>query len=163
MNKREEAVLRLENIKPFVGENVKEALDMAIDELKKKPCVDAVSRDELLAHVEDLGITTGVTEGFIYSIPSVQPVSVVSCVKFDEDKLKEIVKEAVSNIEVEYCWHPVSETPKKRGYYLVSAINDIAGKFVFSCYYSDVSNEWSTIEHVEAWMELPTVYNGEVE
>jgi len=171
MNNREEAVLRLENIKPFVGENVKEALDMAIEELKKKPCEDAVSRNELIQIVNkhaypivygvnnhDFGMTINGIKQTIMELTPVQPVALVSSVRFDGDKLKELVEEAVSGIEVEYCWHPVSEAPKKDGDYLVSVVDEF-GKRVISSYYSSVTG-WVTIYDVEAWMEQPKVYEG---
>lgn len=160
MNKKEEAVLRLENIKPFVGENVKEALDMAIEELKKKPCEDAVSREEVLSLME-MRLSGKEIFDSVYNLPSVQPVALIGCVKFDEDKLSEIVEEAVKNIKVEYCWHPVSELPKKDGDYLVSVVDEF-GKRVISSYYGSLTG-WVTIYDVEAWMESPKVYKGDEE
>ena len=70
---KEEAVNQLQDAKEGYKEYLTdEALDMAIKALDQQPC-DAVSREELLAHVEDLGVATGVTEGFIDRMSSVQP------------------------------------------------------------------------------------------
>lgn len=48
---REEAIRHVENIKPYVGRNIKDALDVAIKALEQEHCEDAVSRQAVLEHI----------------------------------------------------------------------------------------------------------------
>lgn len=55
------------------GDDLVEAVKMAIHALEQEPCEYTVSLAELLNHVEDLGTARGVKEGFIIRMPSVKP------------------------------------------------------------------------------------------
>lgn len=98
--------------------------------------------------------------------PKIVPIAVI---KFDDDMLHEIVKEAVKNIEIEPKWIPVSEPPKELGTYLIQTDGE---PYMRQCRWTDVNPFWTdykTKPHwnifdlpqyskVVAWMPLPKPY-----
>ena len=72
---REEAIKHIENIIPYVGENVKESFNMAIKALEQEPCEDAVSRKAVVQWLEnatDDSIEHAIDSNLEF-IPSVTP------------------------------------------------------------------------------------------
>ena len=90
--------------------------------------------------------------------PKIVPIAEI---KFDDDMLHEMVKEAVKNIEIEPKWIPVSERlPEEDGRYLCTYEDDIYENCVdFGSY---ENGEWY-VDKVIAWMPLPEPYKAESE
>lgn len=115
-------------------------------------------------------------ETALRSVPSAdRPKEVVAQVTFDEEKLREIVKEAVERFKEEYeiadRWIPCSEKmPEESGSYLtwsaIGFIPDHADKpntyeGVAIASFSKDSRDWFGTEKVYAWMPLPKPWKGE--
>ena len=94
------------------------------------------------------------------AIPSAEPKIVpIAEVKFDDDKLHEIVEEAVKNIEIEPQWIPVREMlPEEIGTYMTTVDYELHGIAVEQRYYHGKGLGWDD-ECVIAWMPLPTPYD----
>lgn len=145
----------------------------AIKALEQEPCTDAVSREVAIDYVKSYiheiitesgtdknehtnNILRMIVDG-LNEFPSVQPVAVIACVKYDNDKLKEIAKDAANNILIEYNWHPVTEPPKEMGTYIATVDYGEHGFAVGQRYYFGKYVGWDD-ERVVAWMPLPTPY-----
>ena len=116
--------------------------------------------------------------------PTVEPkTKVIAQITFDEDKMCEIVHEAVKHIKEEYDiidntyvvseWIPCSERlPETIGEYLITALsNPHKNRIVSAGYYHSRFKEFGTFKvdgswekwDVIAWMSLPKPYEGKKE
>lgn len=154
-------------------------LGKAIKALERQPCEDCISREEALKNqftaYDHVGVEYKVVLAEMLKIlPSVQPKVVpIAEIRFDDDKLHEIVDEAIKNIEITPRWIPVSERlPRSHGVYQVT-IQCEEGRYTSACYF-DGSNTWhndNRINHgrpyvtdkVIAWQEEPEPYKAESE
>ena len=105
----------------------------------------------------------------IETMPPVQPKVVpMAEIRFDDDKLHEIVDEAIKNIEIKPKWIPVSERlPEDRREVLVTAYWHETYQVMMASYFGD--GLWWCVpfnncgEHMQrikpkAWMPLPEPY-----
>ena len=78
----------------------------------------------------------------------------------DFRQLVEFLKE-LKQLREQTRWIPVSERlPEKEGLYLVSVKNDHERRYSKTCQYMG-RNHWFARQDVEAWMPLPSSYQGE--
>lgn len=147
-----------------------------MDELIRKR--DAINQFE--GHGKGFWGTTVILDR-LNALPAVEPkTKVIAQVTFDEDKMREIVHEAVERIKKEYDivdksdavseWIPCSEKlPEDEGVYIVTI-----KKTVFNTETTSVGTAFCSQEHkwfvsnyinceVLAWMSLPAPYEGKVE
>ena len=73
----EEAIIHLDYLKDFKTPDQVEALNIAIEALKKEPCEDTISRQVALSSLEELDWDTAYersqVEEMLKSLPSVTP------------------------------------------------------------------------------------------
>ena len=62
---KEEAIKHIENIKPYVGKNIEDALDMAIKALEQEPILDKI-------RAEIVDLTNGDTPERIWNVDALQ-------------------------------------------------------------------------------------------
>ena len=155
---------------------ISEAYKMAIKALEQKPCEDSISRQAVLSDkyiVYDMADNKDkevVDVEFIKSLPPVQPKVVpIAEIRFDDDKLHEIVDEAVKNIEIKYEWIPVSERlPNNHEYIENNGLFNVSdGNRSYSEYFDiydtkrfgEPTMSGFRVDYaVTAWMPLPKSY-----
>lgn len=138
--------------------------NLGVDCISRKAALDITWQDP--SYSDPLNVLTEVRDK-IRELPPVTPqepmVIPIAEVKFDEDKLKELVNRAVLTvIPQEPKWIPVSERlPKNRGFYLVSTTDCITIMEFISGWISQ--NIGLCNGYVKAWMPLPQPYKAESE
>ena len=105
----------------------------------------------------------------IENLPSIQPKVVpIAEIRFDDDKLHEIVDEAVKNIEIKSGWIPVSEKlPEKFIDVVVWYARPFSDEQWYGIGYLKENGKWDvdgkSRQEVLAWMPLPEPYKVESE
>jgi len=117
-----------------------------------KPCEDAVSRQAVKDAVNpkvrngyELGWNDALLEIY-HNAPSVQPkVLPIAEIRFDDDKLHEIVAEAVKNIEIKYEWIPIKTRPLTEK---EKAEMDTEAPYMYDCPLPDDGEEVEITTHL---------------
>ena len=82
--------------------------------------------------------------------------------RFDDGDIDCLLDE-IERLQAERRWTPVSEPPKKNGYFWCSIVDDAGCKWADKRLFS-VENGWFTIgEQVTHWMPLPSIPESEDE
>lgn len=160
-----------------------EALDTMLKTLKAEPCEDVIGRQPLLERMNaycDLNCVyskrqretmcracmMGYAIEFVEDAPPVQPKVVpIAEIRFDDDKLREIVDEAIKNIEIKPEWIPVTERLPEESLNSVIGWDGYRERCVFVQYidgHFQITGKPESFDIV-AWMPLPEPYKGEVE
>ena len=134
--------------------------DSQIQSAKNDPCIVDAMVDWAIRQIKSL-------------LPVQPKVVPIAEIRFDDDKLHEIVDEAIKNIEIEPKWIPVSERlPEDRREVLVTAYWHETYQVMMASYFGD--GLWWCVpfnncgEHMQrlkpkAWMPLLEPYKAESE
>ena len=88
-----------------------EAINMAVKALEQQPCEDAISRQEVIVKAKYWIAMQETRTGFIEkrgyfvdvddvkALPSVQPTACIAKISFDDQKMKEMIDRAISNLD----------------------------------------------------------------
>ena len=119
-----------------------------------------LERKEAVEVVEDLCIKKEPT------IPTV--VVPVANIKFDDEKLHEIVDEAVGRVTVKYNWHDIKKEPAPEGRHILVTLDNGGGDLEVTeidygvvRYMAEEDNLSELIEKIVAWMDLPEPWRKE--
>lgn len=147
-----------------------EVLDLAIKALEQEPCEDCISRQAVIDEMEKRHAEGDcITKGFIKNMPSVTPqepkIITIAEIKYDKDKLKELMNKAVLTVIPQEPCDKCEVTFKDDNAVSRLSVRDIMYANAYELEYPDGSSEYvvNRDELIKYLMELPPVYSKMVE